>query len=209
MGREGVDTEKEKEPRDQAELSKQNENCRNKKRKLEDEIDIQSKKACVEDEVVLEYLDGENEGIAVLSLNRPSSRNALSWKLVDDVQTALDEVGREQGACCLIMKSLVTGVFSSGADLKERTNMSEQKVLAYIKKLKDLVASLEELQIPVIAACEGAALGGGLEVILGCDMRVGTTSSMFGLPETRLGVIPGAGGTVRLGKADDPHRLQD
>eukprot|EP00092_Neocalanus_flemingeri_P000623 GFUD01000665.1.p1 GENE.GFUD01000665.1~~GFUD01000665.1.p1 ORF type:complete len:310 (+),score=91.60 GFUD01000665.1:113-1042(+) len=200
MGREGLDTEKEREPRDQAELSKQNENCGNKKRKLEDEIDIQAKKACVEDEVVLEYLDGENEGIAVLSLNRPSSRNALSWKLVDDVQTALDEVGREQGACCLIMKSLVTGVFSSGADLKERTNMSEQKVLAYIKKLKDLVASLEELQIPVIAACEGAALGGGLEVILGCDMRVGTTSSMFGLPETRLGVIPGAGGTVRLGK---------
>jgi enoyl-CoA hydratase/carnithine racemase len=60
------------------------------------------------------------------------------------------------------------------------------------------VTAIEELPFPVIAAVEGAALGGGLEIILGCDMRVGSTSSTFGLPETRLGVIHGGGGTVRL-----------
>ena len=89
--------------------------------------------------------------------------------------------------------------------------MSEERVLSYLKRLNKLVTTLEELPIPVIAAVEGAALGGGLEIILGCDMRVGTSPSTFGLPETRLGVIPGGGGTVRLGrlvgwgKADYPH----
>ena len=193
MGREGCETEHEQETRHQGD--------RNRKRKLEDEMDIKSKNACVDDEVVLEYLDGENDGIAVLCLNRKNARNALSCKLVEDVQSALAEVGQEQeGVRCLILRSLVPGVFCAGADLKERTKMSEENVSAYLKRLKDLVAALEELQIPVVAAVEGAALGGGLEVILGCDMRVGTTSSIFGLPETRLGVIPGAGGTVRLGR---------
>jgi methylglutaconyl-CoA hydratase len=171
-----------------------------RKRKIEDEAGVQSKKACLENEIFLEYLDGENSGIAVLSINRPSTRNALSWKLVEDLQAAVDEVGEEKTVRCLILTSQVQNVFCAGADLKERTQMSEERVLSYLKKLNKLVATLEELSIPVIAAVEGAALGGGLEMILGCDMRVGTTSSTFGLPETRLGVIPGGGGTVRLGR---------
>ena len=84
--------------------------------------------------------------------------------------------------------------------------MSEERVLAYLKRLNKLVTTLEESPIPVIAAVEGAALGGGLEMILGCDMRVGTVSSTFGLPETRLGVIPGGGGTVRLGRLGQAGR---
>ena len=67
-----------------------------RKRKIEDEAGVQSKKACLENEIFLEYLGGENSGIAVLSINRPSTRNALSWKLVEDLQAAVDEVGDDR-----------------------------------------------------------------------------------------------------------------
>ena len=173
---------------------------RGKKRKHEDETGAQSKKACLENETAVEYLGGQNRGIAVLSINRPSARNALSCSLVEDLQAALDEVCLDDGVRCLVLASQVHRVFCAGADLKERAVMSNEDVMEFLKRLNHLITTLEEAPIPVIAAVEGAALGGGLEIILGCDMRVGTTSSTYGLPETRLGVIPGAGGTVRLGR---------
>ena len=77
--------------------------------------------------------------------------------------------------------------------------MSNKTVMTFLTGLKQLIATLETLPIPVIAAVDGPALGGGLELILGCDVRIATTRAWFGLPETRLGVLPGAGGTVRLG----------
>ena len=171
-----------------------------RKRKIEDEAGVQPKKACLENETCLEYLCGENYGIALRSINRPSARNALSWRLVEDLQAAVDAVDEENTVRCLILASQVQHVFCAGADLKERIHMSEERVLAYLKRLNKFVVSLEEFPFPVIAAVEGAALGGGLEIILGCDMIVGAVSSSFGLPETRLGVIPGGGGTVRLGR---------
>ena len=74
--------------------------------------------------------------------------------------------------------------------------MSNKTVMTFLTGLKQLIATLETLPIPVIAAVDGPALGGGLELILGCDVRIATTRAWFGLPETRLGVLPEAGGTV-------------
>jgi enoyl-CoA hydratase/carnithine racemase len=96
-----------------------------RKRKIEDEASVQSKKACLENEVFLEYLDGENSGIAILSINRPSTRDALSWKLVEDLQAVVDLVGDENAVQCLILTSNIQHVFCAGADLKERTNMTK------------------------------------------------------------------------------------
>ena len=78
-----------------------------RKRKIENEACVQPKKVCLENETCLVYLGGENSGIAVLSINRPSTRNALSWKLVEDLQAAVDEVGKENAVRCLILASQV------------------------------------------------------------------------------------------------------
>ena len=87
--------------------------------------------------------------------------------------------------------------------------MSNKTVMTFLTGLKQLIATLETLPIPVIAAVDGPALGGGLELILGCDVRIATTRAWFGLPETRLGVLPGAGGTVRLGHIIGWARARD
>ena len=188
MGQEGHNPEKEKKTGNE-----------DRKRKIEEETGAQSKKACIDNEVCIRYLGGENTGIAVLSLNRPAARNALSCKIVEELQTAIADITEVETVRCLVLASQVEGVFCAGADLKERCRMSQASVAEFLKKLNNLVTALEDLPVPVIAVVEGPALGGGLELILGCDMRVGTTSAMFGLPETGIGVIPGAGGTVRLG----------
>ena len=87
--------------------------------------------------------------------------------------------------------------------------MSNKAVMTFLTRLKQLISTLETLPIPVIAAVDGPALGGGLELILGCDMRIASAKASFGLPETRLGVLPGAGGTVRLGHIIGWGRARD
>ena len=87
--------------------------------------------------------------------------------------------------------------------------MSNKAVMTFLTRLKQLISTLETLPIPVIAAVDGPALGGGLELILGCDMRIASSKASFGLPETRLGVLPGAGGTVRLGHIIGCGRARD
>merc|ERR1711892_873073 len=126
--------------------------CENggRKRKIEDETCAGGKRACLENETCLEYLGGESHGIAVLSINRPSARNALSWKLVEDLQAALDDVCVEEDVRCLVLTSLVQCVFCAGADLKERALMSNENVVEFLKRLNHLVIALEELPVPVI-----------------------------------------------------------
>ena len=87
--------------------------------------------------------------------------------------------------------------------------MNNKAVMTFLTGLKQLIAMLETLPIPVIAAVDGPALGGGLELFLGCDIRIASTKASFGLPETRLGVLPGAGGTVRLGHIIGWGRARD
>lgn len=97
---------------------------------------------------------------------------------------------------------VITGVdgvaFSAGADLKERATMTEDEVWKFLDDFRDLLDDLESLPIPTIAAVNGVALGGGWEIALACDFRLVVEDVIVGLPETKLGIIPGAGGTQRL-----------
>ena len=178
-----------------------------KKRKcVEREEEGESKRVCQENSVSVEYLTGPDQGIVLLSISRPDARNALNTGLVSGLQAALNKISSAGGARCLILQSCVPGVFSAGADLKERQEMSEAAVLSYLADLKHLISSLESLPVPVLAAVDGPALGGGLELLLGCDLILASERAVFGQPETRLGVMPGAGGTVRLTNILGPLR---
>ncbi|ODM96975.1 Methylglutaconyl-CoA hydratase, mitochondrial [Orchesella cincta] len=104
----------------------------------------------------------------------------------------------------VIIRSLVPGIFCAGADLKERLTMPASEVGPFVARLRAFVSSMETMPMPIIAALDGAALGGGLEMALACDLRVASDSAKMGLVETRLAIIPGGGGTQRLPRIVGP-----
>jgi methylglutaconyl-CoA hydratase len=111
---------------------------------------------------------------------------------------ALDYARLDAKARVVVLRSTVDKVFCAGADLKERAAMDQREVAAFVHGLRSGFSALENLPMPTIAAIEGAALGGGLEMALACDLRVAGPKALLGLPETGLAIIPGAGGTQRL-----------
>ena len=163
------------------------------------EVEEEGKKMRVE-EVEVEHLTGENAGTATITLNRGKARNALSRQMVSKLQQILENLGKDAALKAVVLKSGVGGIFCAGADLKERSRMDEQEVMEFLGALKAVVAGLEELPVPVVAALDGAALGGGLELALGCDLRVAAQGVPLSLPEVLVGVIPGCGGTQRLAR---------
>lgn len=148
------------------------------------------------EEFKLSYLD---EGtIAVFSLNRKAARNAISKSLISKIKVALETVKFDQKLRALILRSLVPGIFCAGADLKERAKMKEQEVGPYVASLRSSLNEIADLPIPTIAALDGVAVGGGFELALACDIRIAASTAKLGLVETKLAIIPGAGGTQRL-----------
>eukprot|EP00742_Colponemidia_sp_Colp-10_P001368 GILJ01001471.1.p1 GENE.GILJ01001471.1~~GILJ01001471.1.p1 ORF type:complete len:283 (-),score=37.31 GILJ01001471.1:219-1067(-) len=146
----------------------------------------------------VEKLTGENEGITVFTMQRPEAKNALSRLMMQQFREALDSVQFDSTVRVVVLRSAVEGVFCAGADLKERTTMAPEEVSAFVDGLRRSFADLENLPMPTIAALEGSALGGGLELALSCDFRIAGANAKLGLPETSLAIIPGAGGTQRL-----------
>jgi len=150
----------------------------------------------LKDELRLEYHN--DGGVAVISLNRPEAKNALSINLMQLFESHMNTLAADHNVRAVILRSLVPGVFCAGADLKERRKMTEADVPMFVGRARMLFQRLSEIPVPTITALEGAALGGGLEMALGCDFRIASTTAKLGLPETKLAIIPGAGGTVRL-----------
>lgn len=141
----------------------------------------------------------EREGsAAIVTLNRPDRRNALDRPTLRE----LGRLGRELAADSTVRAVVLTGsgdkAFCAGADLKERAGMSDDEVRAMLASYRTELAWLSASPFPVVAAVNGAALGGGFELALACDLRVCAETAVFGLPETSLGIIPAAGGTQRL-----------
>ena len=99
---------------------------------------------------------------------------------------------------CVVVASEVPGVFCAGADLKERKSMTESETTAFVSRLRALMQRIADLRVPTLAAVDGAALGGGLELAMACDIRVVGERARLALPECKLGIIPGAGGTQRM-----------
>jgi len=140
----------------------------------------------------------DDEGIVTITLNRPEAANALSLQMLAELQEALSEIKYDRSLRCVIVTGVGEKVFCAGADLKERAGMEVAQVNKTIGLIKENINSFEQLPQPVIAAVNGLAFGGGTELALACDIRVASENAKFGLTETSLGIIPGAGGTQRL-----------
>eukprot|EP00759_Apiculatamorpha_spiralis_P038557 PhF_6_TR37692/c0_g1_i1/m.56104/K05607/AUH; methylglutaconyl-CoA hydratase len=139
-----------------------------------------------------------NDGIGILHLQRHSRKNALGRSLVSELQKVVATSRENAQLRAFILTSDVEGVFCAGADLKERKEMAPAEVPIFVSSLRKLFSDFESLPMPTLAAIEGAALGGGLELALGLDIRILGDRATVGLPETKLAIIPGAGGTQRL-----------
>jgi hypothetical protein len=142
-------------------------------------------------EIVLDHLKGDDEGITVISMNRIQAKNAIGRVFLKELGDILAEVRFQKDIRVVILRSLVAGVFCAGADLKERATMNPTEVAMFVSTLRATFTSLESLPMPTIAAIEGAALGGGLEIALACDLRIAARDAKLGLPETKLAIIPG------------------
>nr|XP_006626984.2 PREDICTED: methylglutaconyl-CoA hydratase, mitochondrial [Lepisosteus oculatus] len=153
------------------------------------------------DDLSVRYLDGEDSGIVVLGIHRPKAKNAISKNLVKMMTEAVDAVKSNKRVRTVIICSLAPGIFCAGADLKERAKMHPSEVGPFVSKARALMNELGNLPMPTIAAIDGAALGGGLEMALACDIRIAASTAKMGLVETKLAIIPGAGGTQRLPRA--------
>uniref|UniRef100_A0A8B9ES22 Enoyl-CoA hydratase domain containing 2 n=1 Tax=Anser cygnoides TaxID=8845 RepID=A0A8B9ES22_ANSCY len=137
-------------------------------------------------------------GIAEILMNRPHARNSLGKVFVNELFSALEQLRFDEKVRVVVFKSEVKGVFCAGADLKERAKMDDAEVGHFVKRLRNLMDEIAALPVPTIAAIDGYALGGGLEMALACDLRVAASSAKMGLIETTRGLLPGAGGTQRL-----------
>ena len=140
----------------------------------------------------------EQDGVVTLTLNRPEIMNAFNFALLRALQEQIDALRYKSAVRAVIVTGAGDRAFCAGADLKERVSLSPEQVKEFIFTIRNLFTTIEYLNKPVIAAINGIALGGGIELALASDIRIASATATMGLTETRLAVIPGAGGTQRL-----------
>ncbi|CAI2353506.1 unnamed protein product [Caenorhabditis sp. 36 PRJEB53466] len=159
-------------------------------------------------EIFLERLSGKDEGITLVTMNRPAKRNSLGRVFMDQFREVFDEIKYDPKTRVVILKSAVDNVFCSGADLKERREMNHQESARFVTGLRDGFTEVEKLPQPVIAAIDGYALGGGLELALACDIRVASTKAkMETLPNHRSCQSEELIYTARVLSGEDAERL--
>lgn len=144
----------------------------------------------------------EKAPIATLTVNRPAALNALNRRVLEEIAQVLRDVRHDLAVHVLIVTGAGDRAFVAGADIAAMAEMSAVEGLEFSRLGHRVMQSFEDLPIPVIAAVNGFALGGGLELALACDLIVAGEKARFGQPEINLGLIPGFGGTQRL-----PHRI--
>jgi methylglutaconyl-CoA hydratase len=136
--------------------------------------------------------------IAIITLNRPERSHALSREMLALLGSLVQRAADDPDVRAIVLTGSGNRVFCAGADLKERGGMSDDEVRAMLSSYRTEFGTIDRSPKPVLAAINGAALGGGLELALACDLRIAAPHAVLGLPETGLGIIPGAGGTQRL-----------
>ena len=142
-------------------------------------------------------LEERRDQVVVLTLNRPEAMNSFNFAMLRGLRDKVEAVQYDPEVRVVIITGAGKG-FCAGADLKERATLSEPQVREFIHTIRNLFSFIESLRVPVIAAVNGVALGGGTELALACDLRIASSTASLGLTETRLAIIPGAGGTQRL-----------
>lgn len=148
-------------------------------------------------------------GIATITLNRPKSLNALNGELLGELEEILDTIAGDEDVRVLILTGAGDKAFVAGADINELAKCSALQGKATAARGQAILGKLQELPIPVIAAVNGYALGGGTEMALACDFVYASDNAMFGLPEINLGLIPGYGGTQRLTRLIGLNRAKE
>ena len=147
--------------------------------------------------------------VAELVLDRPEALNAISTAQAQSITAATAELAADRTIRAVVLSSSVEKAFSVGADLKERNRLSDDELRQQRLITRAAYTSVLELPMPAIAAVHGYALGGGLELALGCDFRYLAEDALVGQPEILLGLIPGAGGTQRLPRVVGYQRAKD
>ncbi|KAA8497968.1 Methylglutaconyl-CoA hydratase, mitochondrial [Porphyridium purpureum] len=161
-------------------------------------------------------VEHEHDGQAVhIVLNRPALKNALCRSMAKEISECVEDMrklmDRRNPAAprVVVIRSAVAGAFCSGADLKERKFMSHEQAREFSNFLRRTFANIASLPIPVIGCVAGYALGGGAELLLACDIRVGSSKAVLGFPETSHAIIPGAGGSATLARLVGISRAKD
>ncbi len=148
----------------------------------------------------MEFITYEKEGyVGVITINRPKALNALNSQVLDELKEAFEAVDLETTRA-LVLTGAGDKSFVAGADIAEMSTLSKAEGEAFGKKGNDVFRMIETFPIPVIAAINGFALGGGCEISMSCDIRICSDNAVFGQPEVGLGITPGFGGTQRLAR---------
>jgi len=145
-------------------------------------------------------------GIAWLTINRPEKLNALDRRTMQEIDEAVGAAGQDPAIGALIVTGMGEKAFVAGADISELATQSPVEGAAYARRGQDILMRLERLGKPSIAALNGYALGGGLELALACTLRLAAETAKLGQPEVALGILPGYGGTQRLSRLVGPGR---
>jgi len=154
-----------------------------------------------EDRVRMEFkyiLYEKSEGIATVTLNRPEALNAFSRDVVEEILQALEDIRNDENMRVVVLTGAGEKAFSAGADIKSMSGMTVLKARGLSLMGEKLCVALENFEKPVIAALNGYALGGGLEVAMSCDLCIASENARMGQTEINIGLIPGWGGTQRL-----------
>lgn len=148
----------------------------------------------------MEYILYEQKNnYAIITINREKALNALNSQVLEELDATLDAVNLDE-VRCLIITGAGEKSFVAGADIGEMSNLTKAEGEAFGKKGNDVFRKIETFPIPVIAAVNGFALGGGCELAMSCDIRICSDNAVFGQPEVGLGITPGFGGTQRLAR---------
>jgi enoyl-CoA hydratase/carnithine racemase len=155
-------------------------------------------------------LEEPGEHVLVVRINRPEVRNAISTQVGADLHEVFTRlINDTQDYRCVILTGAGDKAFCAGGDLKERNGMSDEQWLKQHALFERMTLSLLDCPIPLIGAVNGAAFGGGCELILTCDFAYASTTARFGLPEITLGIMPGAGGTQFLPRTVGARRAKE
>lgn len=158
------------------------------------------------DLVEYEVIDGN---IAMLRLNRPNKLNALSTRMIQQLVARLDALEADPAIRVVVLTGAGTRAFAAGADIDEYRDRQDNAFIKYQLNSREVFDRIEQLRLPTIAAIDGYALGGGFELALCCDVLIVSDAARLGLPEGKIGLCPGGGGTQRLTRTIGRHLTAD
>ena len=157
-----------------------------------------------------ELVTARREGDLVwLTIERPEVMNCLSFPTLRRFRTLLEELREDLSIRCILITGSGERAFCAGADLKERKTMPAERVPDFVRNIRGLMDDVAAMPQPTVAVVQGFAFGGGTELMLACDLRIAAAEASFGLTETTLAIIPGAGGTQRLPRLIGASRAKD